>query len=297
MRRILVPLLLAALMLVSGSVVLAQPVGGQGDADSLRADSIRADSIRADSIAIAQRLADSLRADSIAIVEQARADSIVAYEQEMASRSIFAKFAEFFRKGGPAMWAILLFLASGLAIFVERFIFLFFTANIQPESFMARVAELVRKGSIEGAIATASEKEAPLARVIEAALRNYRGTGRDIQNAVDEMALAELPRLSERTNYLGMLANVSTMVGLLGTIFGLIAAFAAVAAADPETKSTLLANGISQAMNTTAFGLIAAIPQLMAHAFLTAKADRLTDDIDRYSVMVMNMLAQARKED
>jgi len=208
----------------------------------------------------------------------------------------FSKVADFFRKGGPAMWAILVFLATGLIIFVERFIFLFGIAGIKPESLMARVAELIRKGSIEGAIATTAGENAPLAKIIEAALRNYRGTERDIQNAVDEMALAELPRLNARTSYLAVLANVSTMVGLLGTIFGLIAAFAAVAAADPEQKSIMLANGISQAMNTTAFGLISAIPLLIAHSFLTAKTDRLVDDIDRYSVMVINMLAQARKE-
>ena len=214
----------------------------------------------------------------------------------MEEAGFFSKVADFFRKGGPAMWAILIFLATGLTIFMERFIFLFGIAAIKPEALMARVAELIRKGSIEGAIATTAGENAPLAKIIEAALRNYRGTERDIQNAVDEMALAELPRLNARTGYLAMLANVSTMVGLLGTIFGLIAAFAAVAAADPEQKSIMLANGISQAMNTTAFGLISAIPLLIAHSFLTAKTDRLVDDIDRYSVMVMNMMAQARKE-
>ncbi len=186
------------------------------------------------------------------------------------------------------MWAILLFFAVGVVITIERLIFLFGTAQINPEQLMAKIASLIRKGSIEGAIASVSEEKAPLARIIEAALRNYKGTERDIQNAVDEMALAELPRINARIGYLAMLANVSTMVGLLGTIFGLIAAFAAVAAADPEQKSVLLANGISQAMNTTAFGLISAIPLLIVHSVLTSKSDTLVDDIDRYSVMVMN---------
>ncbi len=204
--------------------------------------------------------------------------------------------AAFFREGGPAMWVILIFLAAGIAVIVERVIFLFFIADMKPERFMGRIAELIRKGSIEGAIASCAEKNAPLARIIEAALRNYRNTERDIQNAVDEMALAELPRLNARTGYLAMLANVSTMVGLLGTIFGLIAAFESVAAADPAEKSIMLANGISMAMSTTAFGLISAIPLLIAHSMLTSKTDSLIDDIDRYSVMVINMLAQARKE-
>jgi biopolymer transport protein ExbB/TolQ len=267
---------------------------------------------------LAQAAEDSLAADSTAVIGDSGAvagDTLVTEpvieepviedtlpvedpveEPEMEESSFFSRVADFFRKGGPAMWAILVFLATGLVIFVERFIFLFGIAGIKPEALMARVAELIRKGSIEGAIATTAGENAPLAKIIEAALRNYKGTERDIQNAVDEMALAELPRLNARTPYLAVLANVSTMVGLLGTIFGLIAAFAAVAAADPEQKSIMLANGISQAMNTTAFGLISAIPLLIAHAFLTAKTDRLVDDIDRYSVMVINMLAQARKE-
>lgn len=223
-------------------------------------------------------------------------DEMDAEEEEEASAGFFSEFADFFRNGGFAMWPILLFLAAGLAIVIERFIFLYNVADMKPEEFMGRIADLIRKGSIEGAIASCSEKNAPLARIIESALRNYRNTERDIQNAVDEMALAELPRLSARTPYLATLANVSTMVGLLGTIFGLIIAFESVAAADPAEKSIILANGISMAMNTTAFGLTVAIPLLLAHAVITAKTDSLVDDIDRYSVMVINMLAQARKE-
>jgi biopolymer transport protein ExbB/TolQ len=276
------------------AVAQAQPAEEPESPDSMAADTAATDSVAAeDTTEVAEEPEpepepepeDTLAAES---------DTTAAAIEE--SGGLFSSIAEFFRKGGPAMWVILVILAAGLAIFVERFIFLFIIANIKPEEFMARISELIRKGSIEGAIAEASERDAPLARIIEAALRNYRGTERDIQNAVDEMALAELPRLNARTSYLAMFANISTMVGLLGTIFGLIQAFAAVAAADPETKSTLLANGISQAMNTTAFGLIGAIPQLIAHSFLTAKTDRLVDDIDRYSVMVINMLGQARKE-
>lgn len=221
----------------------------------------------------------------------------VVEEPVEVTGGFFSDFALFFRQGGPAMWAILLFFFVGIVIFIERLVFLFGTASLKPEAFMARIADLIRRGSIEGAIAETTRQKAPLSRIIEAALRNYRGTERDIQNAVDEMALAELPRINSRISYLAMLANVSTMVGLLGTIFGLIGAFAAVAAADPEQKSVMLANGISQAMNTTAFGLISAIPLLIVHSILTSRADKLVDQIDRYSVMVMNMLAAARKGD
>ncbi|MCK5787167.1 MAG: MotA/TolQ/ExbB proton channel family protein [Candidatus Sabulitectum sp.] len=263
------------------------------------------DSTAVDSALVAE--GDSAAVDSAAVVEEvvqeeeASADTmgmdeVVEEEVEEVKGGFFSKFATFFRQGGPAMWAILIFFGVGTVIFIERVFFLFGTARAKPEALMAKIATLIRRGSIEGAIAATSEEKSPLSKIVEAALRNYKGSERDIQNAVDEMALAELPRINARIGYLGMLANVSTMVGLLGTIFGLIAAFAAVAAADPEQKGVLLANGISQAMNTTAFGLIAAIPMLVAHSVLTSKADNLVDDIDRYSVMVMNMLAQARRE-
>ncbi|NLP05663.1 MotA/TolQ/ExbB proton channel family protein [Candidatus Fermentibacteria bacterium] len=287
MPRFLLAMLIVMCLTVCG-------VSGAQPADSIAAADSTADSTLAADTTAAPDTAATL-ADSTLPADSAAADSSGA--ADLAGRpGLLSEIARFFREGGIAMWPILLFLAIGLAISVERFVFLYFQANIRPEDFMARVADLVRKGSIEGAIATSAEHDAPLARIIEAALRNYRGTERDIQNAVDEMALAELPRLNARLSYLAVIANVATMTGLLGTIFGLIQAFGAVSVADPETKGRILANGIAVAMNTTAFGLIVAIPTLIIHSFLSNKSDQLVDDIDRYSVMVINMLAQARKE-
>lgn len=289
MQRITLPLLLGISIILTVGSVSAQPADADVTADSTGTASITVDST-----------SDQEVSGPTGEVEEPVESEIVAAAEieaeEIEEGGLFSDMAKFFRNGGPAMWAILIFLAAGIAIIVERFIFLFSVADLKPEKFMGRISEFIRKGSIEGAIASCADKNAPLARIIEAALRNYRNTERDIQNAVDEMALAELPRLNARTGYLAMLANVSTMVGLLGTIFGLIAAFESVAAADPAEKSIMLANGISMAMSTTAFGLMSAIPLLIAHSFFTAKTDNLIDDIDRYSVMVINMLAQARKE-
>ena len=285
MRGSFFPLVIALVVLVLPGAVFAQ------NEEATEVDSttvVEGDSTATDTTVVA--------VEEEVVVVEAVADTTEAEGTPEVQASIFSKFAQFFREGGAAMPFILFFFAVGLVIFIERLIFLYGIANAKPEALMAKIASLIRKGSIEGAIAATSEEKSPLSKIIEAALRNYKGTERDIQNSVDEMALAELPRINARSGYLGMLANVSTMVGLLGTIFGLIAAFAAVAAADPEQKGVLLANGISMAMNTTAFGLIAAIPMLIAHSLLTAKADGLVDDIDRYSVMVMNMLAQARRE-
>jgi biopolymer transport protein ExbB len=290
MRRNLFPLLVALSVLFFAGIVLAQ------SEETAEADSVvlaEGDSTATDSTTVAEGIVEEVEtpADTIGVEE-----GIEETTAAVVSSNLWSDFAKFFREGGFAMWPILFFFGVGIVIFIERIVFLFATARAKPEQLMAKIASLIRKGSIEGAIAATSEEKSPLAKIIEAALRNYKGTERDIQNAVDEMALAEIPRINARIGYLAMLANVSTMCGLLGTIFGLIAAFAAVAVADPEQKSLLLANGISQAMNTTAFGLVAAIPMLIVHSILTSKSDTLIDDIDRYSVMVMNMLAQARRE-
>lgn len=287
MRNNLFSLIAVMILLGLPSTGFSQPGEENAEADTAAVDSAAVDTTAVDTTAVAE---EEVAADTTEV------DQSTEEEEEVVEAGLLSKTATFFRQGGPAMWAILGFFAVGIVITIERLIFLFGISQMNPEQLMAKIASLIRKGSIEGAIASVSEEKAPLARIIEAALRNYKGTERDIQNAVDEMALAELPRINARIGFLAMLANVSTMVGLLGTIFGLIAAFAAVAAADPEQKSVLLANGISQAMNTTAFGLISAIPLLIVHSVLTSKADSLVDDIDRYSVMVMNMLAQARKE-
>lgn len=292
MRRNLFPLIMLFILCLVPAVSVAQTEEEAVSPDSVLADSTAVDSTAVDSTAVVEEVVPEETPADTAMVDEGIEE---AAEEEVES-GFFSDVATFFRQGGPAMWAILFFFGVGIVITIERLIFLFGIAQAHPEKLMAKIASLIRKGSIEGAIAAVSEEKAPLARIIEAALRNYKGTERDIQNAVDEMALAELPRINARIGFLAMLANVSTMVGLLGTIFGLIAAFAAVAAADPEQKSVLLANGISQAMNTTAFGLISAIPLLIIHSILTSKSDALVDDIDRYSVMVMNMLAQARRE-
>lgn len=289
MRRISLPLLLVLSIFLCGGIVFAQ------SGDALSETGVAADSTISDSTAIEEDTVP-VEPEPPQVVPDTVAAADIEEAEEIEKGGLFSKMALFFRSGGRAMWIILIFLTIGIAIVIERVIFLFGVADMKPEKFMGRIADFIRKGSIEGAIASCADKSAPLARIIEAALRNYRNTERDIQNAVDEMALAELPRLNARTGYLAMLANVSTMVGLLGTIFGLITAFESVAAADPAEKSVMLANGISMAMSTTAFGLISAIPLLIAHSFLTAKTDNLIDDIDRYSVMVINMLAQARKE-
>ena len=133
------------------------------------------------------------------------------------------------------------------------------------------------------------------AHIIAAGIARFNSSRRrdDVESAMEEGVMEALPRLEKRTAYLATLANIATLLGLLGTIVGLIAAFSAVADADPTEKASLLSSSISVAMNTTAFGLISAIPLLLMHAVLQTKTTEIVDSFEMASVKVLNVLADS----
>lgn len=194
-------------------------------------------------------------------------------------------------KGGVFMWPILVSAVFGVAITAERLYFIMFRANIDGTAFMAQIQKLIMANNIDKAIKLCNaEPNRALPRVLKAGLTRANQKGADVQNAVDESILEVYPLLNQRTGYLPMLANVATLVGLLGTIQGLIQAFEAVAHASAETKGALLAAGISTAMFTTAAGLIVAIPILVLHAIVQARTVKIMDEIDQYSLKTVNLL-------
>jgi len=194
-------------------------------------------------------------------------------------------------KGGIFMWPILVSAVFGVAITAERLYFIMFRANIDGTAFMAQIQKLIMANNIDKAIKLCNaEPNRALPRVLKAGLTRANQKGSDVQNAVDESILEVYPLLNQRTGYLPMLANVATLIGLLGTIQGLIQAFEAVAHASAETKGALLAAGISTAMFTTAAGLIVAIPILVLHAIVQARTVKIMDEIDQYSLKTVNLL-------
>ena len=186
-----------------------------------------------------------------------------------------------FRAGGPFMYVILIVLISGIAIMIERSIFILGRNRIDNNAFVNRVLEFVQHNNIKSAIEFCSVSNAALPKVTRAGLEEANKSAADIQNAFELAALAEMPKLEKRTQYLSMMANISTLLGLLGTIFGLITSFEAVSSADASMKATLLSGGISQAMNTTAFGLIAAIPCMVGYSIIQEKTNELIDEINQ----------------
>jgi len=201
------------------------------------------------------------------------------------------EIAKAFSEGGIFMYVIAVVSVIAVGVIVERFIFLFFKYNINANAFMAQIQKLVMANNIDRAIKLCNAAPtAALPKVIKAGLTRANKGELEISNAIEEATLEVVPYVQKRTPALGSIANVATLLGLLGTIVGLIQAFRALDQAAPEQRAAYLARGISIAMNTTAFGLIVAIPCMAANIFLANVTKKIIDEIDQYSVKLENLL-------
>jgi biopolymer transport protein ExbB len=197
---------------------------------------------------------------------------------------------EYFKSGGIIMYPILLVALAGLAIFIERLYMIVIRSKINGRTFIERVIQLVRAGRIEDAIKLCGQSEAVLPDMGLLILRSRSRDEADLQNVADAAALSVLPRLTRRLHYLPMLANVATLIGLLGTIYGLRAAFSSVALAAAAERSAALAGGIAIALNATGFGLLTAVPLTVAHAYLVSQAEGIIEQVDEFQVRLINAL-------
>ncbi|MBI2897064.1 MAG: MotA/TolQ/ExbB proton channel family protein [Deltaproteobacteria bacterium] len=198
-----------------------------------------------------------------------------------------------FQDGGWGMWLILFWSIFVFGIIIERAILLF-RSSINKDVFLSTMQKCILAGDVGRAIKLCSAAQAPLARIVKAGLMKVNRPDEEVQAAMDETALREIPRIDARTPYLALLANLAMLSGLLGTVTGLIKSFGAVAGVDPSAKATLLASGISEAMNCTAFGLGVAILALIGFALLNGKTQALNDDINEATVQVLNLVVNNR---
>ena len=199
-----------------------------------------------------------------------------------------------FDKGGVNMYVILITFICLLGLLVERIIVLYFQSNVDKDGFTKVLTRNILSGDLRNALKLCSISKFPLAKILQAGLMKAKDSDVEVQAAMDEAALREMPRIEKRIGYLAMLGNVAVLMGLLGTILGLIRSFGAVANASAAEKATELAKGISEAMYNTAFGLTVAIIAIVSFAFLQSKAQHLSDDINETTVSLLNLITSNR---
>ena len=197
----------------------------------------------------------------------------------------------FMQEGGTFMYIILLVFIIGLAISIERMIFLA-TVKRKNKSIWNKILPLLSSGNFAKAEEVTQQSKSEIGRILAYGM-DQSSLGKrhdDVELAMEEGLMEVMPRLEKRTPYLATFANIATLLGLLGTIMGLISAFTAVANVDPAEKANLLSASISVAMNTTAFGLMAAIPLLLSFSFLQTKTTEIVDSLEMVSVKFINLL-------
>jgi biopolymer transport protein ExbB len=207
--------------------------------------------------------------------------------------NISEHIVRFFQGGGLMMYPIAFVLVVGLSIAIERWVYLTATL-VRNRSLWNQIAPLLAQGNFRQAVQMTSKSTAAIGQILSYGLARIGSARRrdDIEKAMEESLMDIVPRLEKRTHYIATLANIATLLGLLGTIVGLINAFAAVATVNPAEKANLLSASISVAMNCTAFGLMTAVPLLIIHAVLQTKTTELVDSLEMASVKFLNAVTE-----
>jgi biopolymer transport protein ExbB len=216
----------------------------------------------------------------------------------MVSMELFYSIVAFFQKGGLFMYPIMLVFITGMAIAFERWFQLSRIRSVNRKMWNVLQPVLV-KGEFDKARQMVNKDKSTISQMLSMGLARQGAVRRrdDIEIAMEESMMEIIPQLEKRTPYVALLSNIATLLGLLGTIMGLIEAFTAVANANPAEKADLLSASISVAMNTTAFGLMSAIPLLLFHAKLTSTTGQIIDSLEMASIKALNTISNfARRQ-
>ncbi len=202
----------------------------------------------------------------------------------------------FFQGGGDFMYPIAIVFVIGAAIAIERWIYLTHAA-VRNRNLWNEIVPMLSQGNFRQVVQITSKSESAIGHILNSGLARISTARRrdDIEKAMEESLMEVVPRLEKRTHYLATFANLATLLGLLGTVMGLIRAFAAVATVNPAEKANLLSASISVAMNCTAFGLMTAVPLLFVHAFLQTKTTELIDSLEMASVKFLNAITERQQ--
>lgn len=217
----------------------------------------------------------------------------VVLTAEPAKESLKDSLVAFFKEGGPFMFLNIFWLAAALAVIVERTVTLMFRYNLNAAPFMEQITKLVMAGNVDRAVKLCgAAPNSPLAKVVRAGLTRANRGEIEVAKALEESILENSPHISARIQWLWSLANIATLVGLVGTVFGLIGTFKSLGNVPAEQKQALLSKGISEAMNNTFFGLSIAVICIIGHLFLTAYARRMVETVELNAMKLENLLGR-----
>lgn len=200
--------------------------------------------------------------------------------------------ATLFNQGGSFMWVILTILAMAAAVIVDRLVFYFFVCRKNPISASLQIVKALQAKENDKARAISASSGSPAHALLDVAVDRFvnGATAIEIEDSIGEAAINEMPRLNQRLNYLSLFANIATLLGLLGTISGLQRSFASMAAVEASKKASMLAAGIAEAMNATAFGLLVAVLCMVTYTFLYNKQQMISRTTDEAVVRFMNFV-------
>jgi biopolymer transport protein ExbB len=202
---------------------------------------------------------------------------------------MLTKIVNFFHEGGPTMYVTATVGLIGVAITIERVSVLYFKTKQNTKLFMSRIKELLLQNRVEDAIQYCNmESHLPLSRIVKSGLERLGCDETLIRQSMESTYLETTPRLTERIPYTGLIANGGLLFGLLGTVLGLIKQFTALASVDATDKQMLMDQGIAEAMNNTALGLMVALPMLLIHGILSAKSTSQLEEIETGSSQFMD---------
>ncbi|MFI2811259.1 MULTISPECIES: MotA/TolQ/ExbB proton channel family protein [Microbulbifer] len=204
----------------------------------------------------------------------------------------FNSVIAFFQTGGAFMYPILVVFALGAAVAVERYIRLVYERHTN-RAMWDKLQPVLTSGDFDRARNLVKQDNSGVSKLLSMGLARQGAVRRreDIEIAMEESMMEIIPQLEKRTPYVALFSNIATLLGLLGTIMGLIEAFTAVANANPAEKADLLSASISVAMNTTAFGLMVGITLLIVHALLNSLTGEIVDSLEMVSVKALNIIS------
>jgi biopolymer transport protein ExbB len=208
---------------------------------------------------------------------------------------MYSEFVNFLQSGGSFMYPIMIVFAFGISISFERYFYLS-SVKRNNRKLLKKIMPLLSDGKLKEVYQITQKSKVAICMMLSLGIARQQSSSRqaDVEMAMEEVMIETIPRLEKRTHYIAMFANIATLLGLLGTIVGLIKAFTAVAQVDPSLKAEILSSSISVAMNTTAFGLAVAIPLIIIFTMLQSKTTEIVDSFEIATVKFSNLISQTK---